>query len=86
MPFRTLLPLLMVGCVTATQGFYYKNNQRADATQTLLADLQQDKQICVGKSAAARMSATMPAIDQPQFTQYVFEGCMAERGWQIRPK
>lgn len=80
-----LVGLLVAGCVTVTPGFYYKNGKRGDATPALLGELQQAKAICNGKSAASLMNATQPGLRQPQLAQYVFEGCMAEQGWQIRP-
>ena len=78
--------LLLSACVTATQGFYYMGGRRADATQDLLAQLGQDKMICNGKAADSMMKVERPRLTQAQLAQFVFEGCMAERGWQIRPK
>lgn len=81
-----LVPVLVTGCVTAQQGFYYKGGIRADAKPALLTTLNQDKTICNGRAAEASMASPGYNLMKAQMIQYSFEGCMADKGWEVRPK
>lgn len=78
--------LMVAGCVTAKQGFYYKDGLRADAKPALLSSLDRDKTICNGRAAEASMGSGGYGVVKAQMIQYSFEGCMAEKGWEVRPK
>lgn len=77
---------LTAGCITVKQGFYYRDGVRADAKPALLSYLEKDKTICNGKTAEASMNSPGYDLMKAQMMQYSFEGCMAEKGWEVRPK
>lgn len=77
---------LAAGCITVKQGFYYRDGVRADAKPVLLSSLEKDKTICNGRTAEASMNSPGYDLTKAQMMQYTFEGCMAEKGWEVRPK
>lgn len=77
---------LVAGCITVKQGFYYRDGVRADAKPALLSSLEKDKTICNGRTAEASMNSPGYSVTKAQMMQYAYEGCMAEKGWEVRSK
>ena len=74
----------LAGCIPG--GFYYRaeTGQRGDATPALAKKVEIDKSICQGETAKSILNGG-PRYDDVQ-RELATRGCMAQRGWIVRPK
>lgn len=73
-------------CSSMPQGNYYRvsDGVRGDATPDVFAQFTQDKTVCQGETAKARMAMNPEAWGQITAEEQVMRGCMAQRGYVVR--
>lgn len=80
---RRLLPLLLLaGCVSTPQGYWYRNNVRVDANPTLLETFNRDKVICDGEAAQAALTSNEKDLMRHNLAVHlVFDACLTRAGY-----
>lgn len=77
--------IVLAGCATAPQGYWYRGQVRVDANPALFEQFNKDRVICDGKAAEAALNShERDLLIHNRNVHLVFDACLTGKGYMRR--